>query len=140
MPSPPDLNDETGRFGFELGRVRKILEEASPQSLSVLDDCLDGTTHEERVNVLRNVLTLFKAFGGITLFSTHAHELVSEFEANQEGQFLQVEFDGESPTYRVIPGVSHTSHAERVAREHGFSRDQVIEALQQAGASAPDWL
>ena len=138
VPTPPDLNDESGRFGYELGRVRTILNAATPESLTILDDCLDGTTHEERLSVLRNVITGFDQLAGGTVFSTHAHELVEEFESRGHGQFLQVAFDGENPTYRIEPGVSHTSHADRVARLHGFTSEQMAEEIRQkTGAPTP---
>lgn len=133
VPMPPNLDADTGRLGFELGRVRAIIDDASPRSLSVLDDCLDGTTHEERVQILKNVMLAFKHLGGATIFSTHAHELVGDFEETDDGQFLQVEFDGEAPTYRLVPGVSHTSHAARVAREYGFSEEQIRDELKSQG-------
>jgi DNA mismatch repair protein MutS len=139
-PLPPDLADESGRFGFELGRVRSILDAASDKSLTLLDDCLDGTTHEERVAVLRNVMILFRHIGGTTLFSTHAHELVAEFEDHDEGQFWQVEFADGHPTYRLKSGVSTTSHANEVAGKHGFTQQQVAQTLREAGKELPDWL
>jgi DNA mismatch repair ATPase MutS len=135
VPMPPDLHAETGRLGFELGRVRKILDGATPRSLTVLDDCLDGTTHEERVQILKNVMLGFRHLGGATLFSTHAHELVGDFESRDEGQFLQVEFQDDAPTYRIVPGVSHTSHAASVAREHGFTEEQIKAEIESQGIS-----
>lgn len=139
VPTPPDLDNETGRFGFELGRVRSILDRATLDSLTVLDDCLDGTTHEERLEVLNRVMTAYRYIGGATLFSTHAHELVGDFEDNGVGQFLQVKFADDKPTYRIIPGVSHTSHADRVARMHGFGKDQVDEEVLKKTGRRPDW-
>ncbi len=136
VPMPPDLEEETGRLGFELGRVRKILDNTTLHSLTALDDCLDGTTHEERVQILKSVMFGFRYLGGATLFSTHAHELVGDFEAQDEGQFLQVEFQDEAPTYRVIPGVSHTSHAANVAKNYGFTADQVQAEIESHGISA----
>lgn len=125
VPTPPDLEEDTGRFGYELKQVRDILDRASAKSLTVLDDCLDGTTHEERMEVLKTVLLGFRNLGGSTMFSTHAHELVEVFEERGVGQFLQVEFDGEKPTHKIKPGVSHTSHAASVAKEHGFDNEKM---------------
>jgi DNA mismatch repair ATPase MutS len=140
VPTPPDLDEETGRFGFELRRVREILDNASTESLTVLDDCLDGTTHEERLEVLKNIMYAYRFMGGATLFSTHAHEMVGEFEQHGEGQLLQVEFANDRPTYRVVPGVSHTSHADNVARLYGFTRAQVAKELADKGHPETDWL
>lgn len=140
IPLPPDLSEQSGRFGFELQRVRSILNAASPASLTILDDCLDGTTHEERLEVLQAVMAEFAYTAGNTVFSTHAHELVDDFANHELGQFLQVEFSGKGPTYRVIPGISHTSHAREVAERYGFDRRQVAERIRKTGKTPPDWL
>lgn len=139
VPMAPEQSDQSGRFGFELKRVKKIRDTTTSRSLTVLDDCLDGTTHEERLEVLKNVMFAFRYLGGVTLFSTHAHEMVSEFEANEVGQFLQVEFGDSGPTYRIISGVSHTSHAENVAALHGFTREQVDAAIRERTGEVPKW-
>ncbi|HVO86571.1 MAG TPA: hypothetical protein VMT23_02450 [Candidatus Binatia bacterium] len=139
IPMPPDQDAETGRLGFELARVRGILDASTERSLTLLDDCLDGTTHEERVAILKTVMLAFRNLGGATIFSTHAHELVGDFEAAGEGQFIQVEFDNDHPTHRIIPGVSHTSHANRVAEMYGFSDQAVKDELKARGIASPLW-
>ena len=41
----------------------------------------------------------------------------------------QVEFLNDQPTYRVIEGISRVSHADRVARKIGFSKDDIARYL-----------
>lgn len=125
IPMPPDLDEQTGRFGYELKQVRRILDTATEGSLTILDDCLDGTTHEERVIILKGLLLAFRNLTGATMFSTHAHELVESFEQHGVGAFEQVEFDNGRPTHRIIPGISHDSHARSVAEDYGLDETQL---------------
>ena len=140
VPLPPDQSDQTGRFGFELERVREIIDKATPRSLTILDDCLDGTTHQERIEILENVMAALNYKGGNTVFSTHAHEVVDAFQERGIGQFLEVEYGEEGPTYRVKPGISQSSHAREIAEKHGLSREQVRQEILKATGEIPDWL
>ena len=38
---------------------------------------------------------------------------------------MQVEFANDAPTYRLIPGISRVSHADRVAKKIGFSKEDI---------------
>ncbi|MCW1907717.1 MAG: hypothetical protein KIH63_000050 [Candidatus Saccharibacteria bacterium] len=133
VPGAPNLVDETGRFGYELGELRTVFERATPHSLIGLDDCMDGTTHQERIEILGDIVRGFDTIGGRTVFSTHATELVQQSAQNGIGQQVQVEFKDGEPTYRIIPGVSTTSHADRVARIVGMDRDAIQASLRARG-------
>jgi len=37
----------------------------------------------------------------------------------------QVEFADDLPTFRLIPGISRVSHADRVAKKIGFSKQDI---------------
>ena len=60
---------------------------------------------------------------------THNHELVDAFQKNGIGLAKQVEFKNEQPTYRVVEGISRVSHADRVARKIGFSKEDIARYL-----------
>jgi DNA mismatch repair protein MutS len=50
-----------------------------------------------------------------------------------KGQDLMVEFNGDEPTYRIIPGISRVSHAERVAERIHFSKEDRRRYLEEKG-------
>jgi len=80
-----------------------------------------------------NVLTGFYRKGNSTVLITHNHQLVDHFIAQGMGVAQQVEFAHEAPTYRLIPGISRVSHADRVAKKIGFSKEDIDNYL--AGSS-----
>jgi hypothetical protein len=122
-PKFDGLQDEEGRFGTELGRTRDIFYATGPKSLVILDEMAEGTTYEEKLHESHGILSDFFTIGNSTVLVTHNHLLVDRFMEEQKGQSLMVEFDGDDPTYRVIPGISRVSHADRIARKINFSKE-----------------
>ena len=127
------LQDAEGRFGTELQRTRDIFFSLTPKSLVILDELAEGTTIEEKMQVSQDILNGFHTIGNTTILVTHNHELVSLFQEQDKGQFLQVEFKGELPTFRVIPGTSTLSHADKIAKKIGFSGEDIENYLRESG-------
>jgi DNA mismatch repair ATPase MutS len=122
-PKFDGLQDEEGRFGTELSRTRDIFYATGPKSLVILDELAEGTTYEEKLNESHGILSDFHTIGNNTVLVTHNHLLVDRFMQEQKGQSLMVEFAGDDPTYRVVPGISRVSHADRIARKINFSKE-----------------
>jgi len=65
---------------------------------------------------------------------THNHELCERLQEKGIGRYLQGAFSAQGPTYRLIPGVSKVSHADRVAAALGFSKEDVEKHLAERGS------
>jgi DNA mismatch repair protein MutS len=132
-PEISHLVDGEGRFGTELKRTKDIFLATTAKSMVVLDEMSEGTTFEEKMESSTNVLTGFYRKGNSTILITHNHQLVDHFIEQGTGIAKQVEFAHEAPTYRLIPGISRVSHADRVAKKIGFSKEDIDNYL--AGSS-----
>jgi len=132
-PRFDSLQDEEGRFGTELKRTREIFYSTTPQSLVILDELAEGTTLEEKMQHSKTVLNGFYDIGNNTLLVTHNHQLVDYFNGEGKGQCLQVQFDGDAPTHKVVQGISRVSHADRVAKKIGFSAEDIDAHLIKQG-------
>lgn len=130
VPEISQLQDGEGRFGTELRRTKEIFMAASPRSLVIMDELSEGTTHQEKVDISLSILDGFYRKGNTTLLITHNHELVDACLEKTMGLAKQVEFKDEHPTYRIVPGISRISHADRVARKIGFAKDDIDRMLQ----------
>ena len=119
------LNDGEGRFGTELKRTKDIFLATTPKSLVVLDELSEGTTFEEKMESSTNVLNGFYRKGNSTILITHNHQLVDQFARQRIGLPRQVEFANDAPTYKLIAGISRVSHADRVAKKIGFSKEDI---------------
>ncbi|MDT8407785.1 MAG: DNA mismatch repair protein MutS [Methylococcales bacterium] len=130
-PEISHLDDGEGRFGAELKRTRDIFIASSKHSLIALDELSEGTTFEEKLEASLNVLEGFYRKGCSILLITHNHQLVDELLKRGMGEARMVEFLPEGPTYKLIPGISRVSHADRVAEKVGFSKAHIEKLLQQ---------
>jgi hypothetical protein len=124
-PEISHLDDGEGRFGTELKRTKDIFLAATPKSLVVLDELSEGTTFEEKMESSSNVLNGFYRKGNSTILITHNHQLVDHFVAEGIGLPRQVEFANDAPTYKLVSGISRVSHADRVAKKIGFSKEDI---------------
>lgn len=132
VPEISHLDDGEGRFGTELKRTKDIFLATSAKSLVVLDELSEGTTFEEKMEASSNVLNGFYRKGNSTILITHNHQLVDQFANAGTGIPMQVEFAKDAPTYRLIPGISRVSHADRVAKKIGFSKEDIDSYLEKS--------
>jgi DNA mismatch repair protein MutS len=129
VPEISHLDDGEGRFGTELKRTKDIFLASTAKSLVVLDELSEGTTFEEKMEASSNVLNGFYRKGNSTILITHNHQLVDQFAKAGTGVAQQVEFANDAPTYRLVPGISRVSHADRVAKKIGFSKEDIDKYL-----------
>lgn len=131
-PDISHLDDGEGRFGTELKRTKAIFLATTENSLVVLDELSEGTTFEEKMESSANVLNGFYRKGNSTVLITHNHQLVDQFIKEGIGIAKQVEFSNDAPTYRLIDGISRVSHADRVAKKIGFSKEDIDHYLSDS--------
>ncbi|HEB78073.1 MAG TPA: DNA mismatch repair protein MutS [Methylothermaceae bacterium] len=131
VPEVSSLTSGEGRFAAELKHTKRIFLAATPRSLVILDELAEGTTYEERLQISYDIMEGFHKKGCTTILVTHNHELVDKFMQQGIGQAKQVEFVGDHPTHRLIDGISRISHADRVAKEVGFSREDIERYLEE---------
>lgn len=131
-PEISHLDDGEGRFGTELKRTRDIFLASTAKSLVVLDELSEGTTIEEKMESSSNILNGFYRKGNSTILITHNHQLVDNFVAQGVGLPRQVEFANDAPTYKLVAGISRVSHADRVAKKIGFSKEDIDNYLSDS--------
>jgi DNA mismatch repair ATPase MutS len=129
------LGDSEGRFGTELQHTKRIFLATTPRSLVILDEIAEGTTQTEKVEIASNVLQGFHKIGNTTILITHNHELVERFQNDGMGCFRQAEFIHDTPTYKLIDGISKVSHADRIASRIGFGKDDIARYLGDKGVA-----
>ena len=127
------LEDDEGGLGAQFVQTRDILFSSTPRSLVVIDDLIEGTTFEEKTRHTRNQLYGFLHKGPTTVYISHHYELAQEFMDNGIGNYLQVEFDGENPTHKIISGISTNSHSDLVAKRTRFDEDAIKRHLVDEG-------
>ena len=89
FPEGADDTIDKGRLGEECSRLREIFDEASSDSMILLDESLSSTGAYEASYIASEILTGFAVLGCRGIFSTHLHELAAAIpEINERSQAL----------------------------------------------------
>jgi DNA mismatch repair ATPase MutS len=132
-PISDSIMDAEGRFGTELKRTKDIFFKTTPRSLVVLDELVEATTYEEKMEISCAIMDGFSKIGSTTILVTHNHELAAKLHQEGKSYNLQVEFKHKKPTHRLISGIAKESHAELVAEKLGFSSRDIDKYLRKEG-------
>ncbi|KAL2163373.1 hypothetical protein VTH06DRAFT_5430 [Thermothelomyces fergusii] len=129
-------------FFVELSETKKILSEATPRSLVILDELGRGTSSYDGVAVAQAVLHhVASHIGCVGFFATHYRSLAAEFAHHPEvrARRMQIEVDEERKRvtflYRLEDGVAEGSFGMHCAAMCGIP-GRVIE---RAEAAARAW-
>ena len=128
-------------FMVELSETKKILSEATPRSLVILDELGRGTSSYDGVAVAQAVLHhIATHIGALGYFATHYHSLATEFQDHPEiackRMAVKVEHDIRDVTflYKLENGVAEGSYGMHCAAMCGIP-DKVINRAEEAAQS-----
>ena len=129
-------------FFVELAETKKILTEASPRSLVILDELGRGTSSHDGVSVAQAVLHhLASHIGCLGYFATHYHSLGAEFKHHPEvvSKRMQILVDDNERRvtfmYKLENGVAEGSFGMHCASMCGIAKN-VIDRAEEA---AHEW-
>ena len=128
-------------FFVELSETKKILSEATPRSLVILDELGRGTSSYDGVAVAQAVLHhIATHIGCVGFFATHYHSLAEEFSSHPEiinkRMRIHVEPDERRITflYKLEPGIAEGSFGMHCAAMCGIQK-RIIERAEGAAKS-----
>jgi DNA mismatch repair protein MSH6 len=129
-------------FFVELSETKKILSEATPRSLVILDELGRGTSSYDGVAVAQAVLHhVATHIGCVGFFATHYHSLATEFEQHPEirARRMRIHVDDDERRvtflYKLEDGVAEGSFGMHCAAMCGIN-SRVIE---RAEVAAKEW-
>lgn len=129
-------------FFVELSETKKILAEATPRSLVILDELGRGTSSYDGVAVAQAVLHhVATHIGALGFFATHYHSLAAEFENHPEisPKRMKIHVDDEERRvtflYKLEDGIAEGSFGMHCASMCGIP-EKVIECAE---AAAKQW-
>jgi DNA mismatch repair protein MutS len=141
-------NRQQGRLAEEAGRLREIFQQATPNSLVLLNETFSSTASGEALYLAQDILCGLRALGVRAVYATHLVELAERIEELQktvagDSDFFSlvagVQFDDSgqaAPTFEIQRGLPlGRSYAQEIARRHGISLEQIL-ALRDDGAQA----
>ena len=129
-------------FFVELSETKKILAEATPRSLVILDELGRGTSSYDGVAVAQAVLHhIATHVGALGFFATHYHSLATEFESHPEisPKRMQIHVDDEERRvtflYKLEEGVAKGSFGMHCASMCGIPN----KVVERAEVAANQW-
>jgi DNA mismatch repair protein MSH6 len=129
-------------FFVELSETKKILAEATPRSLVILDELGRGTSSYDGVAVAQSVLHHVATHIGCTgFFATHYHSLATEFSGHSEiaPKRMQIHVDDDNRRvtflYKLEAGVAEGSFGMHCAAMCGIPN----KVIDRAEVAAREW-
>ncbi|KAI8335064.1 muts domain V-domain-containing protein [Chlamydoabsidia padenii] len=126
-------------FMVELAETSKILQEATPRSMVILDELGRGTSTFDGYAIAYSVLHhLANYIGCLTLFSTHYHTLCQEFDGNRNIKNMHMGYLMDDDEHRVVflyklmEGICGKSFGMNVAKMAGIPDEIIIKASERA--------
>ncbi len=132
-----DLSAGQSTFMLEMSEVAEILENATKNSLIILDEIGRGTSTYDGMSIARAVIEYIhdkKNLGAKTLFATHYHELteLEDILPGVKNYNIAVKKHGDDITFlrKIIPGGADDSFGIQVAKLAGVP-DKVLNRAKQ---------
>lgn len=137
---PQSSDQEEGRLGSELLRIRRLFQKQRLGGLVIVDELCSGTNPSEGEEIFELVIGLLDELEPQAFVITHFLRLAADLERRTKSprlRFLQVELDQhERPTYGFVPGVATTSLARNTAERLGVTREALEGLVAEAKRSA----
>jgi DNA mismatch repair protein MutS2 len=142
-----DIGDEQSiaqslsTFSGHLRSIVRIVEEAGPGCLVLLDELGAGTDPTEGSALAQALLDYFLNAGALVAATTHYAELKAYAHNTALARNASVEFDLDtlSPTYHLSIGLPGTSHAFQIAERLGLRPELVADARSRLSVAQQEF-
>lgn len=117
-----NLKKSLSTFSGQILSVNRMVDEASPETLLLIDEIISGTNPRHAAALAMAILAHFSARKARAVISTHYPELKEYAHEDSYYRNASVSFNTESlaPTYRLLTGTPGTSYAFEIARNYGM--------------------
>jgi DNA mismatch repair protein MutS2 len=124
------VEGDLSSFSAHLVALERMLAEARPGQLVLLDEIASGTDPAQGAAIAQAVLERLAASGARVVVTTHFAALKALAAADPRFACAAVQYADGRPTYRVLQGTSGESHALSIAAKVGI--DPVVLARAEA--------
>jgi DNA mismatch repair protein MutS2 len=129
------IENDLSTFSSHIQKLSMIINEATPESLIILDEIGSGTDPEEGSALASAILKYLTRLGTLTIATTHHGSLKAfAFETNSvENGSMEFNTESLKPTYNFRLGIPGSSYAFEIAQRFGIPAQIIGEARQYLG-------
>ena len=122
------LSDHLSTYAAKLVALKRMMDQAGPQTLYLLDELGAGTDPREGGALGLACLEVFREKGAFVLANTHQPllKLLTQEEKGMANAAMLFDETTGKPTFRLVSGIPGRSYALTLAKQMGFS-DELLE-------------
>jgi len=133
---PADENQtlDLGRLGEEAVRVQKIVKQATPRTLVLLNETYSSTSAYDGLYMASDLVHILKHKNIPMIFNTHIHELacntekMNEWDGPSKVVSLSMEILDQKNTFRVLrKEPDRESYAHNIATKYGVTYEMMLD-------------
>lgn len=118
-----DVRGDLSSFSGHLMHLKRMLDVAEPGALLLLDEICSGTDPSQGAALAQAVLERFLDQGARVVTTTHFAPLKALPHRDPRFSVAAMAYDGERPTYQLVPGATGESQAFGTALRLGIPAD-----------------